>query len=66
MTSNKKSAHPLTAATAVFLLLANGAVMALSPAPPDPVAELAEFYQATGGDDWIRNDDWLDSEVPVW
>jgi len=65
MTSNKKSAHPLTAATAVFLLLANGAVMALSPAPPDPVAELAEFYQATGGDDWIRNDDWLDSEVPV-
>jgi hypothetical protein len=38
---------------------------ALSPPPPMPVDVLAEFYHATGGDDWTHNDGWLDPDVNV-
>jgi hypothetical protein len=40
-------------------------VQALSPPPPLPIGALEEFYEAMNGDDWHRNDGWLDDEVDV-
>jgi hypothetical protein len=47
------------------LLLASAAAQALSPPPPLPVEALETFYEAMNGDDWHRNDGWLDPEVDV-
>ena len=46
-------------------LLAASAAHALSPPPPLPVDELIEFYHAMDGDNWHRNDGWLDTEIDV-
>jgi hypothetical protein len=51
------------AALAALALTASSPVGALSPPPPIPTSALVEFYQATGGDDWTRNDGWLDADV---
>lgn len=45
------------------LLFTSLPILALSPVPPAPSDQLAEFYDATGGDDWLRNDGWLDPDV---
>ncbi len=34
-----------------------------SPPPPPPIDELTAFYQATNGDNWYRDDHWLDEEI---
>lgn len=47
---------------AIALTYAGGAE-ALSPVPPLPVEELTEFYEAMDGDNWHRNDGWLDPET---
>jgi hypothetical protein len=47
--------------TTLALVLAAGA--SASPSPPPPIDELTGFYEATGGDNWRRNDHWLDEEV---
>ncbi|MEN1728735.1 MAG: hypothetical protein AAGJ52_09865 [Pseudomonadota bacterium] len=44
---------------------ASSSVLATSPPPPLPIAELEEFYLATNGDDWYRNDGWLDPDTPI-
>ena len=46
-------------------LLAAAAVQALSPPPPLPEDALVDFYEAMNGDDWHRNDGWLDPEVDI-
>jgi len=46
------------------LLLPASPSLALSPMPPQPSAEdWAAFYQATDGENWQRNDGWLDDEI---
>jgi hypothetical protein len=45
--------------------MASGPVMALSPAPPLPVDTLEAFYEAMNGEQWHRNDGWLDPDVHV-
>lgn len=42
-----------------------GTALALSPPPPLPRAELEAFYHATGGDQWLHNDGWLDEDTPI-
>ena len=51
--------------TALALLAAASTGQALSPPPPLPVEFLADFYEAMDGDNWHRNDGWLDPAVPV-
>jgi hypothetical protein len=46
-------------------ILAVSSTHALSPPPPLPEDVLADFYEAMNGDDWHRNDGWLDPEVDV-
>lgn len=50
---------------AATLLALCPATYALSPSPPLPVEVLTDFYEAMNGDDWHRNDGWLDPEVEV-
>jgi len=47
------------------LLALSPSLVALSPPPPLPVDVLEDFYEAMNGDDWHRNDGWLDPEVDV-
>ena len=47
------------------VMLGVSAAQALSPPPPLPVEFLADFYEAMDGDNWHRNDGWLDPDVPV-
>lgn len=54
-------ATPRAILATLALVLAAGA--SASPAPPPPIDELTGFYEATGGDNWRRNDHWLDEEV---
>ena len=50
--------------SAVLTLLLAGAAHALTPPPPQPDTELLPLlYEELGGDNWHRNDDWLDDEV---
>ncbi len=42
------------------LLLASAAAQALSPPPPFPIDKLEAFYEAMNGDDWHRNDGWME------
>ncbi|TVQ29025.1 MAG: hypothetical protein EA370_15825 [Wenzhouxiangella sp.] len=46
-------------------LLISGFVFALSPPPPLPRSDLEAFYFATDGDQWQRNDGWLDDDTPI-
>jgi hypothetical protein len=39
--------------------------LALTPPPPLPRADLEAFYHATNGDQWLRNDGWLDEDTPI-
>lgn len=50
---------------AAALLASAIAASALSPPPPKPVDFLTDFYHAMNGDEWHRNDGWLDPEVDV-
>ena len=52
-------------ALSMISALAGGPVMALSPPPPLPIDTLEAFFEAMNGDQWYRNDGWLDPEVPV-
>jgi hypothetical protein len=45
-----------------LVLLAGTNIHAGLPSPP-PIDELTAFYEATGGDNWHRNDHWLDEEI---
>ncbi len=54
--------HTVLAAGALAL---SPTLSALSPPPPLPVDVLEDFYEAMNGDDWHRNDGWLDPEVDV-
>lgn len=45
-------------------MVSSTSVMALSPPPPQPGDELLPLlYEALGGEDWLRNDGWLDPDV---
>ncbi len=56
----------ITALTAVGLLTIGSLFPVSAPAAPSELEpELVAFYQATGGDDWHRNDGWLQSGVDV-
>jgi len=50
---------------ALGTLLCAGASYALSPPPPLPRTDLEAFYLATDGDQWHRNDGWLDDDTPI-
>ena len=52
-------------ATSVLVVVMAGPAMAESAPPPLPIDQLTEFYHAMGGDNWHRNDGWLDPEVDV-
>lgn len=54
--------HSYITLTALFL---GGTAFALTPPPPLPRAELEAFYHATDGDQWDRNDGWLDEDTPI-
>ncbi len=55
--------NPARLLAAIALLALALPAFALTPPPPPPSDELAEFYHATGGDDWVHSDGWLDPEV---
>lgn len=55
----------LTFTLAIGALLTASAAFALSPPPPLPRADLEAFYIATGGEQWHRNDGWLDDSTPI-
>ncbi|MDZ7791075.1 MAG: hypothetical protein U5L08_11410 [Xanthomonadales bacterium] len=57
--------HLIRAVLAAVALALSPTLAALSPPPPLPVEVLEDFYEAMNGDDWHRNDGWLDSEVDV-
>jgi hypothetical protein len=47
------------------ILLPWNPVLADDGPPPIPEAALVRFYEATGGEEWTRNDGWLDPSVSV-
>lgn len=65
MTTDTRLFSSGRAALAGIVLALSPAVPALSPPPPMPVEALTDFYEAMNGDDWHRNDGWLDPDVDV-
>ena len=57
--------HLIRAVLAAGAIALSPTLAALSPPPPLPVEVLEDFYEAMNGDDWHRNDGWLDPEVDV-
>ncbi len=60
---NSALASRATQSTLAVMALIVAAGAPAGPPPPPPIDELTAFYQAMDGDNWTRNDHWLDEDV---
>lgn len=64
MNTDIRSIFASRAALAGIMLALSPALLATSPMPPQPDDEMLPLlYETLGGDNWHRNDGWLDPEV---